>query len=187
MSGRARRYFRAFLPITIILALVVGFSFCIASVLSFGFPMGLLLGIAITALYWAGITWMLAWMASRRRVLARPQDAKGLHGWRYLDLATPYSVVFNGCADILRTFCKSELTVQDSAKGLLFGETRANIWGWGTEIGIWVESFGENYTRVQVVVRPVVPVNVIDFGGHLRTLQRVVLLLRTRFRVVAEG
>ena len=187
MSGRVRRYFFSFLPITIILAIAVGFSFCVASVLSFGFPVGLLPGIAITALYWAGMTWMLAWMASRRRVLARPQDAKGLHGWRYLDLAAPYSVVFSGCADILRAFCKTEPTVQDFAKGLSFGETRPSIWSWGSEISLWIEPLGETYTRVQVLSRPLVPINVADFGANERNFNRVVEMLRKRFTVVAEG
>ncbi|HEY0070020.1 MAG TPA: hypothetical protein VGE04_08650 [Chloroflexia bacterium] len=187
MSGRARRYFFAFLPFVALIALPLGFGCAIGTTREFGAPLGLLLAFLAAALYAGGFAGFLTWLASRRRVLARPQEVRGLHALRYLDLAAPQPIVFSECAGILRSVCKASPVMQDLAKGLLSCELRPNFWTWGTEISLWVEPLGDAYTRVQLLSRPIVPTNVIDFGASRRNVNLVVEMLRGRFTVVAEG
>ncbi|HEX8600371.1 MAG TPA: hypothetical protein VF952_17865 [Chloroflexia bacterium] len=186
MSGNVRRYFFTFFPLSVLIALPMAFSFSILATIALGVPLGVPVGIALAALYGAGFTWLLAWIASRRRALARPQEAKGLCHWRYLDLAAPYPAALRACADILRSICKTE-TTQDPARGVLVAETRANLQSWGSEISFWIDSLDQNYTRVQVLSRPVVPINRFDFGANQRHVNRAIEMLRTRFSVIAEG
>ena len=187
MSGRVRRYFFSFLPMAMALGLpiaimlVVGFTFALRS------PAALPLGVAAGTLYGAGIAWMLAWMASRRRVLSRPQEAKGLCYWRYLDLEAPCAPVFTACADALRAICKGAPILEDPARGVLISETRPNLLTWGCEVSFWIEARSQTRTRVQVLSRPVVPINVSEFGANLRIVNRAAEMLRTRFTVIAEG
>ena len=57
----------------------------------------------------------------------------------------------------------------------------------GSEISIWLEPLDEHLTRVQILSRPLVPFNIIDYGSNRRYVNRVVELFRTHHAIVAEG
>jgi hypothetical protein len=187
MRGTVRHYFFSFLPLMVLTGLVPLVVLAIGLLLSTRGPVGVLLGFVFGTLYAAGMAWFLAWTASRRSVLAHPQEAKGLYRWRYVDLAAPYQAVFDACDDTLRALPRAEPTLQDPSRGFLIAETRASLLSWGSEISLWVEALGETYTRVQVLSRPVIPSNIFDFGANERNVNRVVEVLRTRFALVREG
>jgi hypothetical protein len=129
----------------------------------------------------------LSWMASHRRPITDFQRIIGIHAWKYADLSGKYEDVLSTSRGVLERLCVPGSVGEYGIPGTLVGETRATLLTWGSEILVLVERLDPGVTRVQVLSRPVVPVNFIDFGANKRLVAAFLDKLLPGFALLAEG
>jgi hypothetical protein len=138
-------------------------------------------GVTLALLYSLGMAWSLSWLASRRKPIASFQEVIGSGAWRYADLSGQYEEVARSVEDLLRTMCTAGSVGEYGIPGMLVGEIKATFWTWGSELLGLVERLDPAVTRVQVLSRPLVPMNVFDFGANKRLAARFINGMRRRY------
>jgi hypothetical protein len=187
-----KRYFFSYLRVTWLFGLVIWIPYSLIYLLVHRpTPDPIFAPIVSLMIWWTLISvagaFVLAWFASHRKPLENLQLATGLFSRRYLDVNAPSNAVFDECLAALRNQARAKPIAQDRNRGILVGETKYSWTTWGCEINLRVEPLGEDATRVQVLSRPIVRINVIDFGTNRRNVDRLVDALKLRFPVLTEG
>lgn len=148
---------------------------------------GIVAGIILTLLFCIVEVGFLSWMASHRRAITDFRTVVGASAWKYADLSGQYEDVFRAARGVLETLCSPGSVGEYGIPGTLVGETRATLLTWGSEILVLIERLDPGVTRVQVLSRPVVPVNFIDFGSNKRLVATFLDRLLPGFGLLAGG